>query len=366
VREYLFILLVAAVVTYAMTPLVRTLALRFGALTAVRDRDVHAVPTARLGGTAMFLGFGAACLVATHLPYLKQVLRGSTDLRAVLIGAAMVLVLGAVDDLWGLDAVTKLGGQVLAAGVMAVQGVQLLFIPAFGTVNYLPRNLLVFLTVVIVVTVMNAVNFVDGLDGLAAGIVGIAAVAFFAYSYSISRNSADTVFSLASLISAALIGCCLGFLPHNFNPARIFMGDSGSMLLGLLMSAAAISLTGNLQPAAEGSQNLLYLQPLLMPVAILVVPMLDLVLAIVRRMRAGRHPFHPDAQHLHHQLLSIGHTHAGAVIVLYLWTSVVALGAAGFALLPATLAGPAVGALAVLAIATTTARPLLNRRRQRL
>ncbi|GMA88614.1 hypothetical protein GCM10025868_38640 [Angustibacter aerolatus] len=151
---------------------------------------------------------------------------------------------------------------------------------------------------------MNAVNFVDGLDGLAAGIVGIAAIAFFGYSYSISKDFAPNVFSVGSLVAAALVGCCLGFLPHNFNPAKIFMGDSGAMLLGLLLSASTISLIGSLDPQSVGDerqQNLLYLFPLLMPLAVLVVPLLDLVLAVVRRTRAGKSPFHPDAKHLHHQ-----------------------------------------------------------------
>ncbi len=349
-REYLFVLIFAAAVTYLLTPVVRTLAFRFGALTAVRDRDVHAVPTPRLGGTAMFVGFAVALLVASRLPRLSA-LFVSTDLRAVLIGGGLVCLLGVADDIWGLDAVTKLAGQVLAAGVMAAQGVQLLSLPVFG-VTLLPTPVMVTITVLLVVVTMNAVNFVDGLDGLAAGIVGIAATGFFAYAYSISKDSGNGVFSIASLVAVALIGCCVGFLPHNFNPARIFMGDSGSMLLGLLLSAATISLVGNVDPnslgptpiigggttaldaVADPTPQLLLLFPILMPVAVLVVPLLDLVLAIVRRTRAGRRPWHPDAQHLHHQLLSLGHSHRGAVIVLYLWTALVAWGVAGFALLP--------------------------------
>ncbi|GAB3678046.1 glycosyltransferase family 4 protein [Angustibacter aerolatus] len=362
-REYLFVLLVAAVVTYTLTPLVRTLAVRFGALTAVRERDVHAVPTPRLGGTAMFVGFAAAIAVASQLKYLSQV--GSNhDLVAVLVGGGLVCLLGVVDDVWGLDPFTKLGGQVLAAGIMAAQGVQLLSIPLPGAVTYLPTPVLVVLTVVVVVTTMNAVNFVDGLDGLAAGIVGIAAIAFFGYSYSISKDFAPNVFSVGSLVAAALVGCCLGFLPHNFNPAKIFMGDSGAMLLGLLLSASTISLIGSLDPQSVGDerqQNLLYLFPLLMPLAVLVVPLLDLVLAVVRRTRAGKSPFHPDAKHLHHQLLALGHSHAGAVVVLYLWTAVVALGAASFALVPARYAVLVVVGLGLLALTTTLAGPLARR-----
>ncbi|MGN6301285.1 MAG: glycosyltransferase family 4 protein [Angustibacter sp.] len=363
-REYLFVLLVAAAVTYVATPLVRTVAVRRGAVTAVRDRDVHAVPMPRLGGLAMFAGVAVALLVATHLPRLSQVTHDSTDLRAVLIGAGLVVALGVVDDIWGLEAWAKFAGQLLAAGVMAQQGVQMLSLPIFG-VTYLPTTALVAITVLVVVTTMNAVNFVDGLDGLAAGITGIAAVGFFAYAYSISRDYSANVFSVAALIAAVLIGCCVGFLPFNFNPAKIFMGDTGAMLIGLLLSAATISLTGNIDPQGVTSgdlpRQLVYLFPLLMPVAVLVVPLLDLVLAIVRRTRAGRLPWQPDAQHLHHQMLSLGHSHAGAVIVLYLWAVLVGLGTAALALLPLRWALLVIVALALLAVTTTLAGPLLRR-----
>ncbi|MGN6611190.1 MAG: glycosyltransferase family 4 protein [Angustibacter sp.] len=365
-REYLFVLLVAAAVTYVVTPLVRTVAIRRGAVTAVRDRDVHAVPMPRLGGLAMFVGVAVALLVATHLPRLSQVTHDSTDLRAVLIGAVLVVALGVVDDIWGLEAWAKFAGQLLAAGVMAQQGVQMLSLPIFG-VTYLPTTALIAITVLVVVTTMNAVNFVDGLDGLAAGITGIAAVGFFSYAYSISRDYSANVFSVAALVAAVLIGCCVGFLPFNFNPAKIFMGDTGAMLLGLLLSAATISLTGNIDPQGVTSGDLppqlVYLFPLLMPVAVLVVPLLDLVRAIVRRTRAGGLPWQPDAQHLHHQMLSLGHSHAGAVIVLYLWAALVGLGMAALALLPLRWALPVIAALALLAVTTTLAGPLLRRSR---
>jgi UDP-GlcNAc:undecaprenyl-phosphate GlcNAc-1-phosphate transferase len=364
VREYLFVLLVAATVTYVMTPLVRTLSVRRGWVTAVRERDVHAVPMPRLGGLAIFAGFVVALLVASQLPFLSTVTRGSSDLEAVLIGASLVVVLGIADDIWGLEAWTKFAGQLLAAGVMAFQGVQMVSLPVFG-VTYLPTTALVFITVLAVVTTMNAVNFVDGLDGLAAGITGIAAVGFFAYAYSISKDYAPNVFSVASLIAAVLIGCCLGFLPFNFNPAKIFMGDTGAMLLGLLLSAATISLTGNIDPAALSAGDLppalLYLFPLLMPIAVLVVPLLDLGLAIIRRTRAGRLPWQPDAQHLHHQMLALGHTHAGAVLSLYLWAATVAFGMAALALLPLSWALLVVALLLLLAVLMTAAGPLHRR-----
>ena len=378
-REYLFVLIFAATITFLLTPLVRALAIRFGALTPVRDRDMHAVPTPRLGGAAMFAGFAGALLVASHLPFLSQVSDDSSDLRAVLLGGGLVCLLGVADDIWGLDAITKLAGQVLAAGVMAAQGVQLFSLPVFG-VTYLPTPVMITITVLLVVVTMNAVNFVDGLDGLAAGLVGIAAIGFFAYSYSISKDySATGVFSIASLVAVALIGCCVGFLPHNFYPARIFMGDSGSMLLGLLLSAATIALIGNvdpvtvspdasvlIEPTGRLPSNLLYVFPVLMPVAVLVVPLLDLLLAVVRRTRAGRRPWHPDAEHLHHQLISLGHSHTGAVVVLYLWTALVAWGAASLALLPVLPALLVVASLLLAAVVLTVAGPRAERLVERL
>jgi UDP-GlcNAc:undecaprenyl-phosphate GlcNAc-1-phosphate transferase len=359
-REYLFVLVVAAAVTYVVTPLVRRFALAVGAMTLIRDRDVHAVPMPRLGGVGMFAGFAAAVLLAWRLPFLSQVF-ASGEPQAVLLGAGIVCALGVVDDMRGLDAVTKFAGQLLAAGLMAYQGIQLLSLPLFG-VTVLPTPVLVGLTVLVVVVTINAVNFVDGLDGLAAGIVGIAAIAFFAYSYLLARAYDPNVFSAASLITAALIGCCAGFLPHNFNPARIFMGDSGSMLLGLLLAAATISLTGNVDPANVPQLRLASYVPVLLPIAVLLLPSLDLVLAVIRRTRAGRKPWQPDAQHLHHRLLAIGHTHARAVLIMWLWTAILTLGSASFAFVPAREAFGAMVGAGVVAAVLTLGLPRLQRR----
>jgi len=251
VREYLLVFLVAAVMTYATTPIVRWLAFKTGAITAVRDRDIHTTPIPRLGGVAMLLGFMAALLVASRLPYLSQIFQGG-EMMGVLIGALIVCAVGALDDIRELDWLTKLAGQMLAAGVMAFQGVQFLSLPLFG-VTVLPAALLVTLTIFTVIVSSNAVNFIDGLDGLAAGVVAIAGLAFFSYSYLLSRSyDPPNVFSSATFITAALVGCCVGFLPHNFHPARLFMGDSGSLMLGLLLAAATISMTGSIDPNQVG------------------------------------------------------------------------------------------------------------------
>src|SRR5450756_505024 len=357
-REYLLVFVVAAVMTYAATPFVRWLAVATGAITAVRDRDVHAVPIPRLGGVAILIGFVAALLVATRLPYLSQIFRGG-EMKGVLVAAVIVCAVGVLDDIRELDWLTKLAGQMLAAGVMAFQGVQLLSLPLFG-VTVLPTPVLVALTILIVVISANAVNFIDGLDGLAAGVVGIAGTAFFAYSYLLSRTyDPPNVFSSATFITAALVGCCVGFLPHNFHPARLFMGDSGSLLLGLLLAAATISMTGNIDPNAQvgGNAAVAILLPVVLPLAILSLLLLDVLLAVVRRTRAGRRPWHPDAEHLHHRMLRLGHTHVQAVLVLYLWAAVVALGVVSFAFVDGWIPFVAIAVVAISAMILTLRLP---------
>jgi UDP-GlcNAc:undecaprenyl-phosphate/decaprenyl-phosphate GlcNAc-1-phosphate transferase len=364
VREYLLVFLVAMAVTYAATPFVTWLAVATGAITAVRDRDVHAVPTPRLGGVAILLGFVAALLVARRLPFLSQIFAGG-EMKGVLIGAVIVCAVGVLDDIRELDWLTKLAGQMLAAGVMAFQGVQLLSLPLFG-VTVLPTPLLVAITILIVVISTNAVNFIDGLDGLAAGVVGIAGLAFFGYSYLLSRTyDPPNVFSSATFITAALVGCCLGFLPHNFHPARLFMGDAGSLLLGLLLAAATISMTGSIDPSAQvgGNAAAAILLPVVLPLAILLLPLLDVLLAVVRRTRAGRRPWNPDAQHLHHRMLAIGHTHVRAVLLLYLWAALFALGAVSFAYIDSWLPFVVIIVLAMSALALTIWLPRWKPRR---
>ncbi len=329
-HEYVLVLIVAAVVTYIVTPLVRSFAVATSAFTAVRERDVHTTPIPRLGGVGIYIGFVAAALVARSLPYLGTLFSTKQILGVVAAGGIVCLV-GAFDDIRELDWLTKLAGQMLAAGLMAYTGVQLLSLPIFGT-TYLPTPLLVLFTVIVVIASTNAVNFIDGLDGLAAGVVGIAAIAFFIYSYIVSRSFVPAnVFSTATFISAALVGCCAGFLPHNFHPARLFMGDSGALTLGLLLSAATITLTGNVNPGdVTANQVTAAFLPIVVPLAVLLLPLVDMGLAVVRRTRKGQRPWQPDALHLHHRMLKIGHTHRRAVLILYLWAAIVALGSVSF------------------------------------
>lgn len=351
-REYLLALLAAAAVAYVTTPVVRVAALRFGFVAEVRDRDVHSHATPRLGGLAMLFGLLAGVLLASKLPMMGAVFERSNTAVALLSGVAVIVLLGIIDDKWGLDAPTKLAGQVLAAGLMAWQGIAVIWLPIGGTFVLDPITS-VGVTVIIVLLSINAINFVDGLDGLAAGIVAIAAGAFFVYSYLLSVEYGIERATLATLVSALLVGVTLGFLPHNWYRARIFMGDTGSMMLGLVLAAATITLTGQIDPSSvAGTTVLPTLLPILLPVAVMAVPLVDVVLAVIRRTRAGRNPFAPDKQHLHHRLLDLGHSHARAVQLMYAWTGLVAFTGVALAFVPAwvALAGFVVG-LTVLVIA---------------
>ncbi|KRE35550.1 UDP-N-acetylmuramyl pentapeptide phosphotransferase [Janibacter sp. Soil728] len=348
-REYVFVFLVALVTTYLLVPLVRTVAIRVGAFTEVRERDVHVVPMPRLGGVAMFLGYAAATLVAWRMPFLRQVF-DSGELIGILIGAGVVCLVGAIDDIRELDALTKLGGQIVAAAAIAFGGVQFFSLP-LGVVTVLPAPILVLLTVFVVVLCINAVNFIDGLDGLAAGLVAIAAVAFFIYSYVISASYAPpNVFSSATFVSAALAGVCLGFLPHNVFPTKLFMGDSGALTLGLLLAAATILNVGQINPTqVSRNQVAATILPLLVPISIMMLPLLDVVWAVVRRTARGQRPWQADRQHLHHRMLKIGHGHRRAVMLLWLWGFVMAMGSVSFVVLPPWVAG--IGAAVMLAVA---------------
>jgi UDP-GlcNAc:undecaprenyl-phosphate GlcNAc-1-phosphate transferase len=341
VREYLLTLFVAAAVTYLLTGPVRKFAIAAGAMPPIRARDVHREPTPRLGGIAMFGGLCAGLLVAAHLSNIGDVFSVSNEPRALLSGAGLIWLLGVLDDKWGVDALIKLGVQMIAAGVMVLQGLTILWlpVPGIGPVALTPVQS-TLLTVALVVITINAVNFVDGLDGLAAGMVCIASVAFFMYAYRMWYGYGVEAAAPATLFSAILIGMCLGFLPHNIHPARIFMGDSGSMLIGLVLSSCAISITGQVDPDAITSftgstrETVHFMvpvyMPLLLPLTMIAIPAADLVLAVVRRTWKGQSPFAADRGHLHHRLLEIGHSHSRAVLIMYFWCALFAFAAVAF------------------------------------
>jgi UDP-GlcNAc:undecaprenyl-phosphate GlcNAc-1-phosphate transferase len=328
VREYILTLLIAAAVTYLLTPLVRRVAMATGAMHAPRDRDVHVIRTPLLGGVAMYGGLAAALLVANQLPYLRGVVGGTRVTAGLLLSGLLVVAVGIVDDRWNMSALSKLAGQVAAAGILVWSGIELPWIPTpSGHEIVLSPNQALVVTILVVVVTINAVNFIDGLDGLAAGIVCIAALAFFAYSYTLERVAGASTQSLPALVSAILAGMCLGFLPHNFYPARIFMGDTGAMLLGLLLAYGPISSTGTIDPSIlrYTVNRFPTILPILLPAAVFLIPYADLLLAVARRTRAGQSPFAPDKKHLHHRLLSIGHSHRKSVLLMYTWAALFAL-----------------------------------------
>lgn len=352
-REYLLTLLIAAVLTYMCTPLVRSLALRSKAVASVRERDIHTQETPRWGGVAMWLAMGATLVMVGSLNLVGKAY--SQELLGIFLASTFVLLIGALDDRYELDAITKLAGQGLAAAILLIFGIQILWLPIDGII-VLPTNIGQLLTVVVVVVIINAVNFIDGLDGLATGIVGISAAAFFGFSYLLAVENGFSRAGAPSLVTAIVIGCCLGFLPHNTHPAKIFMGDSGSMFLGLLLAASAITLMGQIDANALFAENIgPAALPLLLPFAVLAIPLLDLALAVLRRLKSGRSPFAPDQEHLHHKLMAWGNSQQRSAVILYLVTAMLALPAMLSAFIP-LWAALLVGALLLLSAMITTKR----------
>ncbi len=328
-RDYLFILIIAATVTYLLTPLVRSFAIKINAQHTARSRDVHKEPTPLIGGLAMYGGLVVALLVAERLTYLKSAFPSVRTVNGLLAAGGLLVINGIVDDRWGMSAISKLAGQIAAGGILAWSGVYLPWLPVPGGDTFvLEPDLSYTLTILLVVITINAVNFIDGLDGLAAGVVGIAGLSFLIYSYTLTNALKIPSQTVPAVASAVLVGICAGFLPHNFNPARIFMGDTGAMLIGLLLAYGPISSTLSLDPAVlvnyphgHTLNRFPTILPLLLPVAILVIPYADLLLAVIRRTAAGKSPFAPDRQHLHHQLLNMGHSHRQSVLLMYLWAA---------------------------------------------
>lgn len=325
--NYVLVALTAVAVSFLLALALWQLGVRYGWHREIRPRDVHQEPTPRLGGIAVYVGMVLATLVASQLPHFEEVFQDPRPIIAVLLAGFIVVALGVVDDLIDLDWLTKLSGQFIAAGVVAWQGVQIVSIPVGGITLFSPTLSLV-LTVLAIVLVMNAVNFIDGLDGLAAGVALISNAVFFLYALVLSLGEGGTpYFGLATLLAVLLAGSLLGFLPLNWHPAKLFLGDSGALLVGLIMSVSAISVTGQIDPGAISPTQLLpAFLPVILPLAVLIVPLLDFSLAVGRRLRRGMSPFDADRAHLHHRLLDMGHSHRQAVLILYSWTAVLAIG----------------------------------------
>ncbi len=333
-KLYLLIVVVTAVLTFGLTWVVWRLGMRWKLYPAIRERDVHTTPKPRVGGVAMYLGIVAAFALSSQMDYFAIFWADPTRVWAILGAAGLIVAVGVADDLWDLDWMIKLGAQFLSAGIIVgLGGVQIYAIPAGSLIVFSSWASFV-LSVFAIVIVMNAVNFIDGLDGLVAGVALIANGVFFVYTYLLARDlGASSYSNLASFIAIAIVGACLGFLPLNWSPSKLFMGDSGALLIGLLMATSAIVVTGNLDPGLLGdndvfgrSQLLGAFIPILLPVVIVLLPLLDFGLAVIRRLSRGASPFSPDREHLHHRMLDMGHSDRAAVLIFYAWTIVVSLG----------------------------------------
>ncbi|ANI92756.1 MraY family glycosyltransferase [Dietzia timorensis] len=361
-RELVLIAVVAGLVSFLVTGLVKGIAPMVGGVKYPRGRDVHVIPTPQIGGLGIFTGFCVAVFLASNLPALNRAFPPFTsDVQVVVAAGAVIVLLGFVDDTLELGAVTKLVGQMASAGVLIVGGVTwfLVYLPWGGNILVLDQLQAGVATALFTLVVVNAINFVDGLDGLAGGIGAIVAMALCLFAVAILFQQGGAVSAYPpALITAVLAGACIGFLPHNFHPARIFMGDTGAMFIGLILAAASINVSGRISQSMYGSQNLLVLlSPVIVVGAALFVPLLDLVLAVVRRVRAGQHPFSADRKHLHHRLLELGHSQTLVAIVIYAWVALFAFGAVSLSVFEAKYVLPVVGIL-FLVVLIFTATPL--------
>jgi UDP-GlcNAc:undecaprenyl-phosphate/decaprenyl-phosphate GlcNAc-1-phosphate transferase len=364
VTPYAVVFAAAAVTAFAATPLVRRLSVRIGAIAHPSDRRVHKEPTPSMGGLAMYVGVLVALAVAHALPFFNDLGRSRTQWAAVLAATSSIVFFGAIDDIKGLSPPSKLASQILAGGLLALGGVQLLFFlfPGQGVLS-LSADLAVPLTIACVVAMLNAINLIDGLDGLAAGIVAIAAVAFFAYMYRSPGAFGDA--SAAALLAAITAGVAVGFLPWNFNPARIFMGDSGAMLLGMLLAVATIFGVGrNPYPPTGGDLAILAL-PIFLPLLVLAIPFLDVGLAIARRVRRGTGVAHADKEHIHHRLLDIGLGYRRTVLLMYLWSALISGCALAVAFIDSRLVVGAVALAAAVVFLATLAPGVVRMRAAR-
>jgi len=367
-----FVAAIAAVVTALASFVVLRLSRRWHLTPALRERDVHATPTPRLGGVAMYCGILAAVLTVNVFTHLVDRIAEPTQLWVLLSACTLMAVVGVLDDLFDLDWMVKLAAQLATAGLLAWQGAQILSLPFGNTLIVGSPAVNFVLTVVLITLVMNAVNFVDGLDGLVAGVAIIANVVFFIYTQLLTAETGgDSSIGFAALLAAIVVGVAVGFLPFNWHRARMFMGDTGALLIGMMMAVSTVSVTGQLNPGAL-DQELVFASyiPIILPLAVLIMPLADFTLAVVRRVAAGKSPFSADRRHLHHRLLDMGHSPVQAVCIFYLWTAVLSVAC----LLVFTLRSffwPAVvvvlgGALCVVVTLTPLVRVRAWRARRRL
>jgi UDP-GlcNAc:undecaprenyl-phosphate GlcNAc-1-phosphate transferase len=358
---YVVVGCVALVITYVTTPVVRWVALHANVVAHPSDRKVHARPTPTLGGAAILAGVMGAGVAAHFMRDFREVFALSSEALGMAAAGLVIFALGAVDDLRDLPAPVKLAGQTFASGILFLAGVKMQFVLLPDRIISLGDDVSVLVTVLWLVTTINAVNLVDGLDGLAAGLVAIAASCFFVYTFKLAGENLLGPAPVAPLAAIVLVGAALGFLRHNFHPARIFMGDSGAMLLGLLLGATTVVGVGKypLQGGATSDFFLAYFS-LLIPMMVLALPIVDTCFAVVRRARRRRSLWQADKQHIHHRLMDLGHGHKQAVIVMYVWAALAAGAGLAFSLLDRSSLVFALP-IAVGAIVLYTLFPLLTK-----
>jgi UDP-GlcNAc:undecaprenyl-phosphate GlcNAc-1-phosphate transferase len=321
--NYILVAGIAAGATFVLTFVMRWAAPRIGAIAMPGPRSVHTSPLPSLGGAAMFVGFLIAFAVASQIDQFREMFTDNSEPVGLLLAAAVMFVVGAIDDIRPVSPPAKLAGQVLSGSVLSLLGVTMLYFRVpFANSEFvvLSPDLAPLVTVIGVVLLANAINLIDGLDGLAAGIVFIAAGAMFLYADRLFKAGLLGGSNLAPLVAAITVGVCAGFLPHNFSPARIIMGDAGAMFLGLLMATLVITIGGRTSDPFSG-QTYFYFAPLLIPLVILGVPIVDTAFSFLRRVLRGQHFAQADAEHLHHRLMRMGHGPRRAVVILWAWTA---------------------------------------------
>ena len=364
--DYLLIGVVAALVTFATTPVVAWIARRRGWVAMPNERSVHTDPIPYVGGMAMLAGLVTALGVAAALDAFDPLFQTNSEPRGVVLAAVIVFLVGFVDDLRDIPPPAKVTGIVLAGIVLVWFGVTMYYfrIP-FYDVMFVSSDWTPLLTILWLLGMTQAINLIDGLDGLAAGIVAIGAGAFFLYAVRLGELDLLAQPNIGPLIAIITVGVSVGFLPHNFNPARIIMGDAGAFLLGLLMAVSTSVVGGRADPNTQDfvGQTFFFLAPLLIPLLILGVPMLDTAFAIVRRATRRQALDEADKGHLHHRLMNLGHGHRRSVLILWTWTALLS----GFVLYP-VLTGEnptylpfGIGALAIMLY--TVLHPSVRRRR---
>lgn len=357
---YLAVVGITALLSFALTPVARMLGVRGRVYTPTRKRDMHREPIPKLGGAAMAIAVVVVMGIGSLVPFLSGIYQA--PMMGILAAIMVILIMGVADDLWDLHWIIKLAGQVIAAGVVAAAGIRVEAMPV-GWIHVDNEVAQILITIFVIVLTINAFNFIDGLDGLAAGVAVIGGSAFFLYSYVLTRTiNAYDYSNLSTLLTALLIGACIGFLPFNFHPAKIFMGEVGAQIIGLLMATAAVAVTADLG-ALEGFRfrNVPAYMPILLPLAVMLLPLLDLIMAVLRRTARRSSPFSADRGHIHHKLVDGGYTHRQAVLLLYLWTFVVGYGAVSLTYFPAEIVFTVV-AVAMALLVLLTLRPWIVRR----